>query len=113
MDEALDERLGKIEGCVAANDRALRGYDGEPGLVADIARVEDKVDNIHKLLANDLEHACESICKDIQLLRQSVETRDEQTVKWAYLRNKFFVPVLTSVVTALVIAWLVVQLSFK
>ena len=113
MDEALDERLGKIESCVAANDRALRGYDSKPGLVADMARVEDKIDNIHKLLANDLEHACESICKDIQLLKQSIEARDEQSVKWPYLRNKFFIPILTSVVTALVITWLVVQLSLK
>ena len=109
MDETLDKRLGDIESCVAANDRALRGYDGKPGLVADVARIEGKVDNIHVLLSNDLDHACKSICKDIQLLKQTIEARDEQTVKWPYLRNKFFVPILASVLTALLIAWLVVR----
>ena len=82
-DRELERRLGVIEECGKANNRALRGYDGEIGLVA-------RVELIQKLVENELAHLTKS------------------TVSWPFLLEKFFVPVSM----AIIIGWLLYILKF-
>jgi len=82
-DRELERRLSNIEECGKQNNRALRGYDGEIGLIA-------RVELIHKLIDNDLKHLM------------------EKTVSWPFLMERFFVPV----ALALVIGYLLYVLKF-
>ncbi len=82
-DQELERRLKTIENCSKENNRALRGYDGEIGLVA-------RVELIYKLLDNDLKHLT------------------AKTVTWPWLLEKLLLPVSM----ALIIGWLLFRLNF-
>lgn len=71
-DRDLERRLSNIEECGKQNNRALRGYDGEIGLVA-------RVELIQKLVENELAHLTKS------------------TVSWPFLLERIFVPLLMAV----------------
>ena len=71
-DQDLERRLKNIEECGKQNNRALRGYDNEIGLVA-------RVELIQKLVENELAHLTKS------------------TVSWPFLLERIFVPLLMAV----------------
>lgn len=101
----LDEKLEKLEECAAENYRALRGSNGEVGLVGRVASLEEKVD---KIISNDLPHLKEEILKELTnfraLYEKDQQSATEKNVQWPRLAEKFLFPIILAVMTAVVVA---------
>lgn len=100
--DEVKKRLDRIEKCVDENNRALRGHNGEPGIVAQVATMVVKVETLKTLLTNDMNH-----------IKESIEQRDkyehERLLSWSYVRDNALVPVIISLSTALVTAFLILK----
>ena len=81
---------------VTSNNRALRGYDDQPGLVALVITLSDKVE---KIINNDLPHLKADVMDEVEELH-------EKTVTWPGLGKGFLGPIFVSVITAIVVTLL-------
>lgn len=76
--ETIADKLDDIENCVQANNRALRGYDGEVGLVAKVEMLEKKLD-------------------------AKLEQLAEKSVTWPFLLQSMALPIMVAILITVLI----------
>lgn len=91
LTKAVDKNSSGIE----QNNRALRGYNGTPGLVSDVTNLKEDVATMKDEV---LPHMKDEILKEIKTL-------SEKTVLWPVL-GKAGGNIITAVVTALIVTLL-------
>lgn len=93
--QAIQKSVNANTAGIEQNNRALRGYNGNPGLVADVKSVAEQV----QILKDEtIPHMKDDILKEIKILQ-------EKTVLWPVL-GKVGGNIITAIVTALLITGL-------
>lgn len=95
-DKGLQSELGEVKKAIEQNNRALRGFDGEPGLVAQVRELQNTV---CRLMTNDLPHMKDDLISEIKKLQ-------EKSVMWPSLAKNFAGPIMVSIITALLVTLL-------
>ena len=97
-EKELTKRLDALERIALENQRALRGSNGDAGLVADVRLLTQGVDHIKQFFENDLKH-----------LSEILEEKETKTIKWMDLLKQFVAPILVSVLSAWLTAKLLIE----
>lgn len=88
--------IDEIKKSVAQNNRALRGSNGDPGLVAEVRELSH---NFDRLVENDLPHMKDDILDEIKKLH-------DKSITWPALGKGLVGPIIISVITALLVTGL-------
>lgn len=94
--EELGARLEIVESCVKQNNRALRGKNGDGGMVQKLGVMHTEMCAIKTILNKDITHLK-------NLLELRLETQEEKAVNWIEIAKGWIVPVLLSVITAILV----------
>lgn len=92
----LGTRLETVEDCVKQNNRALRGKNGEGGMVQKLGVMHTEMTAIKTILNNDITHLK-------TLLELRLETQEEKAVNWIEIAKGWIVPILLSLITAILV----------
>lgn len=84
MCDVTKEEIKELKGLVNRNDQALRGSNGNPGLVTTV-----------KLIQND-----------VKWIRSIMEKNNKSNITWRWIVDKLAAPAVTGIVIG-VILWLV------
>lgn len=83
--------------------RTLHGYEDKPGLVTLVKNLQTEMVHMNVLLTNHMDHIREDI-NDIREEMVAIKNKkDEGAVRWPYLLDKFLAPILTSILTAIIL----------
>ncbi len=94
--EELGARLEIVEDCVKQNNRALRGKNGDGGMVQKLGIMHTEMKAIKTILNNDITHLK-------TLLELRLETQEEKAVNWIEIAKGWIVPILLSLITAILV----------
>jgi hypothetical protein len=92
--DALAVQIEDLKQCAEGNRRALRGYDGEIGLVGKVAGLET---SIFTLKTSDLPHMEGRIMT-------AIKTQAEKNVTWPSLGKGLVAPIGVAVITAVLVS---------
>lgn len=91
-------QVGEIRDRVNECHRLLRGHDESPGVIA-------RMDMLERLITNDLKHLREKVdelASRNTRVDDALQKKDESIVRWPYLLEKFFSPVMVAVIIYLI-----------
>ena len=107
--ELMAHKIEEVKELAKENRTALLGSSGQPGLVINFATLCTRVANIEqdvdKLMNNDLVHIEAKI--DELLKAQKPSKDDGDSVKWSEIMKEWVKPVVVSILTAILVYFIV------
>jgi hypothetical protein len=91
--EELSLRLKKVENCVEQNNRALRGTNGDGGIVQKINVMAVEVKSIKTTLESQISHLGE-------LIETKMSFQEKKSVSWIEVAKSMILPIILSIITA-------------
>jgi len=106
--EQLATQIAELKTVVTDSSRALRGYNGEIGVVARVASLEKLLE---KIMTNDIPHLRQDILHELEVYKECTEVKSERNVTWPSLLFNFMLPVALGVLIAVVTAYVLRNLG--
>lgn len=99
----LPERIVQLEAMVQDCSRAIRGYDGDPGIIGRLSTLESLFD---RFVSNDFPHMKEE-------LMEKLADAQKESLQWRPIWKEFVAPIIVAVITALLISGVVDRVLTK
>jgi len=98
--QQIYDELQALKAEVQQLDRIVRGSDGHPGLSNEVNKQSSRIDEAIALLKTLV---AEARNKEVPTKPLPEEKKDETVVRWPYLMDKFFAPILVGILTAVLV----------